>query len=219
MKEKLKEKIDEKEKSTNEEKDVVESNEEKIEQPEITEEEKKIQELLEEIEKLKTEKEELKNLLLRKAAEFENYKKRSESDFAQIIKYAAEPILLKILSVFDDFERSISHIDEENNFNSTKEGLKLLFEKFNKTLNEIQIKKIISKGTQFDVNLHDALMQQIDDTIPENTIIEEIEPGYMYKDKVIRHSKVIVSKHSEEKSATDNNNENISNNNDNNEVE
>ncbi|MBN1637893.1 MAG: nucleotide exchange factor GrpE [Ignavibacteriales bacterium] len=218
MKEKTKEKPEEKEKSIREEKEVTESTEEIIKEAEITEEEKQMDELTEEIEKLKAEKEELKNLLLRKAAEFENYKRRSEADFAQIIKYAAEPIILKILSVFDDFERSISHIEEENNFNSTKEGLKLLFEKFNKTLNDIQIKKINSKGTLFDVNLHDALMQQVDDSIPENTVIEEIEPGYMYKDKVIRHSKVIVSKHSDEEPVIENNSENFSNN-DNNEVE
>jgi len=222
MKEKPKEKIDEKKKTLNEDVETSEPKEEKVidvDKSEETEDEKKIKELTEEIEKLKSEKDELKNLLLRKAAEFENYKRRSESEFAQIIKYAAEPILLKILSVFDDFERSISHIDDENNFNSTKEGLKLLFEKFSKTLNDINIKKINSKGMLFNVNLHDALLQQVDDSVPTNTVLEEVEAGYMYKDKVIRHSKVIVSRQSEEPVITENEKENISEENENKEVE
>ncbi|MBN2570889.1 MAG: nucleotide exchange factor GrpE [Ignavibacteriales bacterium] len=221
MKEKPKEKPDEKKKSLNEEVENPESKEKKeIEVEKIVEtiEEKIVKELTEETEKLKSEKEELKNLLLRKAAEFENYKRRSESEFAQIIKYAAEPILVKILSVYDDFERSISHIDDENNFNSTKEGLKLLFEKFSKTLNDLSIKKINSKGMQFDVNLHDALLQQVDDSVQPNTILEEVEAGYMYKDKVIRHSKVIVSRQSEEPVVPENEKENISKENENNEV-
>ena len=136
---------------------------------------------------------ELKDSLLRKVAEFENYKRRNEVEQMNLLKYAAEPFIRQVLGVYDDLERSLSHIDDENNFESMKKGLQLVFDKFNKTLDAQGIKKIESKGQPFDVELHEALMQRPDDGVPAHTVLEVIEPGYIYKDKVIRHAKVIVS--------------------------
>ncbi len=136
---------------------------------------------------------ELKDALLRKAAEFENYKRRNENDQLNILKYAAESFIRNILPIYDDLERSLSHIDEAVNFDSTKKGLLLVYEKFGKILENQGVKKIDAKGKPFDVHFHEALMQQQAEGVPHHTVLEVLEPGYMYKDRVIRHAKVIVS--------------------------
>lgn len=155
---------------------------------------------IQKIAELEKQNSELKDALLRKAAEFENYKRRNENDQLNILKYAAESFIRNILSVYDDLERSLLHIDEANNpaspaggFDSTKKGLLLVFEKFGKILENQGVKKIDAKGKPFDVHLHEALMQQPAEDVPPHTVLDVLEHGYMYKDKVIRHAKVIVS--------------------------
>ena len=131
--------------------------------------------------------------LLRKAAEFENYKRRTENDQFNLINYAAESFIIKLLPVVDDFERSMEHIDDIDNNKAVKEGIKLVYEKLLKLLNEQGVKKMQTKGEPFNVDFHDALMQRKDDSVPSHTVLEEVESGYIYRDKVIRHAKVIVS--------------------------
>ena len=155
----------------------------------------------EKINQLESEVAELKDKLLRKAAEFENYKRRTENDQLNLITYAAESFIQKLLPVVDDFERSLSHIDDAQEVDAIKKGLNLIYSKFIKVLEDQGVKKIDAKGKPFDVDYHEALMQKPDDTVEPHTVIEEIEKGYTYKDKVIRHSKVIVS---EEKSKENN---------------
>ena len=136
---------------------------------------------------------EFKELALRKAAEFENYKRRTENDQLNMVKYAAESLIIKLLPIMDDLERSLSHMTEETDVTKIKEGIQLVYNKFTKTLEDQGVKKIESVGKPFNVDFHDALMQRQDDTVPPHTVLEELETGYMYKDRVIRHSKVIVS--------------------------
>ncbi len=183
----------EKETENTEEKtsDKVESEETKIEV-----ETQSNDKLLEEKKQLEEKINSLQDALLRKAAEFENYKRRTENDQLNLIKYAAESFILKILPIYDDLQRSVIHLGETS-FESVKEGLKLVLDKFNKTLDEQGIKKIETKGQEFDVEYHEALMQQPSDEFPPNTVLEEVDPGYIYKDKVIKHAKVIVSKEPE----------------------
>jgi len=133
---------------------------------------------------------------LRKAAEFENYKRRTENDQFNLINYAAESFITKLLPVVDDFERSMEHIDNLENNKSVKEGIKLVYEKLLKLLNEQGVKKMQTKGEPFNVDFHDALMQRKDTSVPPHTVLEEVESGYLYRDKVIRHAKVIVSEES-----------------------
>ena len=148
---------------------------------------------LEKIAELEKQISELKDSLLRKAAEFENYKRRNENDQLNILKYAAESFIRSILPIFDDLERSLLHIDDENNFESIKKGLLFVFDKFEKVLESQGIKKIDAKGKPFDVQYHEALMQQQADGVAPHTVLDVIEPGYLYKDKVIKHAKVVVS--------------------------
>ncbi len=166
------------------------------------------------IEELEQSNNELKDTLLRKIAEFENYKRRTEKDQLNLLEYAAESFILKILPVYDDLNRSISHMDDAKNIDSIKEGLKMVLEKFKKTLEEQGIEKIEAKNQKFDFNYHEALMQQPAKGVPPHTVLEEIEPGYKYKDKVIRHAKVIVSPDGpdSEESGADEENQNQSNN-------
>jgi molecular chaperone GrpE len=136
---------------------------------------------------------ELKDRLLRKAAEFENYKRRTENEQLNFLKYAAESFIGKVLPVYDDLERSLAHINESSNIETIKSGLDMIFSKFSKVLEEQGVKKIEAKGMPFDFNFHEALLQQTVQGVAPHTVIEVVEPGYMYKDKVIRHAKVIVS--------------------------
>ncbi len=155
--------------------------------------EKQIKELEDKISELEKNNSELKDAFLRKAAEFENYKKRNENEQLILIKYAAEPFIKSILTVYDDLERSLNHIKDDNSYESLKKGLELIYDKFTKILESFDIKKIDAVNQPFDVELHDALMQKPVENIPPHTVIEVLEPGYIYKDKVIRHAKVIVS--------------------------
>ncbi len=168
---------------------------------------KELDVVLEKVEELEKQNEELKDSLLRKIAEFENYKRRTEKDQLNLIEYAAESVLLKIIPVYDDLNRSLEHIAETDNVESIKEGLKMVAEKFRKTLEEIGVKKIETKDKQFDYNYHEALMQQNVEGVPPHTVISEIEPGYIYKDKVLKHAKVIVSEDNSETPGSEGNGE------------
>ena len=149
------------------------------------------------IEALSIENEQLRDQLLRKAAEFENYKRRTDIESSNFIKYAGESVLTKMLPVYDDLRRSLEHADPKN-IEALKKGIELVYEKFSRILKEFGVEKIEAKGKEFDFNFHEALMQKEVEGVPPHTVIEEIEPGYIYKDKVLRHSKVIVSQASSE---------------------
>lgn len=176
------------------EKKVKEKN---IKEVEITDEdsveESKENKLEENVKQLEQEVADLKDKLLRKAAEFENYKRRTENDQINLITFAAESFIQKLLPVIDDFERSLEHVDEAEDINAIKQGLKLIYDKLMKVLEDQGVKKIDAVGNPFDVDYHEALMQRPDDSVEPHTVIDEIEKGYTYKDKVIRHAKVVVS--------------------------
>ena len=160
----------------------------------------------EKINQLESEVLELKDKLLRKAAEFENFKKRTENDQMNLLTYAAESFIQKLLPVVDDFERSLQHIEDAQDIDAIKQGIKLIYDKLMKVFQEQGVKKIDSVGKRFDVDYHEALMQRADDSVEPHTVLDEIAKGYTYNDKVISHAKVIVS---EEKSSTAEETENI----------
>lgn len=160
---------------------------------EETNKEIKVEELQKRIEELEKESNEWKEKFLRKAAEFENYKRRTENDQLNLLNYAAESFIKKILPIVDDFERSLEHINDSNDYEKLKEGVQLIYNKLVKVLDEQGVKKIEAVGKPFDVHYHEALMQKADNSVPAHTVLEELEKGYMYKDKVIRHAKVVVS--------------------------
>lgn len=167
--------------------------EEQSSQMKETNKEIKIEDLQKRIEELEKESNEWKEKFLRKAAEFENYKRRTENDQLNLINYAAESFIKKILPIVDDFERSLEHINDSNDYEKLKEGVQLIYNKLVRVLDEQGVKKIEALGKPFDVHYHEALMQKADNSVPPHTVLEELEKGYLYKDKVIRHAKVVVS--------------------------
>jgi len=135
----------------------------------------------------------LKDQLLRKAAEFDNYKRRTENDFASLTKFAAENIITQLVPVLDDFNRSLKSIKEKAENDSFYKGIELIYAKFLKVLEAQGLKTMDAVGKEFNVDVHDALMQMPRADVPPHTVLEEVEKGYLLFDKVIRHAKVVVS--------------------------
>ena len=137
----------------------------------------------------------LKDLLLRKAAEFENYKRRTDSEIASISKYASERIIKELLPVYDDLQRSIESVNkgETKDFETLQKGVNLIYDKFKAVLEKEGLTEINTVGQEFDVELSTALMQIPKDDVKPHTVLESFEKGYKLNGKVIRHEKVLVS--------------------------
>jgi molecular chaperone GrpE len=134
-----------------------------------------------------------KDQMLRKAADFENYKRRIENDMATISRFATEGLILELLPIIDDFTRSMKSVIDRREFGPFYQGIELIYNKFMKIIEGQGITPMECVGKEFNVEYHDALMQMPKEGIPPHTIIEEVEKGYMLNDKVLRHAKVIVA--------------------------
>lgn len=173
------------------------------------EQENEMEKLQNEINQLKEEVNQWKDKFLRKMAEFDNYKKRVEQDQLQLIKYANEKLIKDLLPIIDDFERTLSFSKEELKNNSILQGVEMVYNKLMKVLSDYGLKKIDALNQPFDFNYHEALLQVPKDGVEPMTVVEEVEKGYILNDKVIRHSKVIVSSEMNIESApSDNQNDN-----------
>jgi molecular chaperone GrpE len=153
------------------------------------------QQVSDEINKLKLELETYKDTLLRKAAEFENYKKRTEGEISNYLRYASEHLMKQLIPVYDDFSRSLGSIEkgETKDFETLKKGVELIFAKLDKIMKKEGLKEMDVIGKEFDVNLCDALLQVPKEDVKPNTVLDVVEKGYFLKDKVIKHAKVLVS--------------------------
>lgn len=168
-----------------------------------------MEKLQNEINQLKEEVNQWKDKFLRKMAEFDNYKKRVEQDQIQLIKYANEKLIKDLLPIIDDFERSLTFSKDELKNNSILQGVEMVYNKLMKILSDYGLKKIEALNQPFDFNYHEALLQVPKDGVEPLTVIEEVEKGYLLNDKVIRHSKVIVSSEMNiEANPSDNQNDN-----------
>ncbi len=179
--------------STVSEAEILAGSEEPQNDLSVENKEKEIEQLKLNFIKAETEKKELQDRLLRKVAEFDNYKRRTENEFSNLFKYAAENFIKKILPVVDDFERSLKHLAESQENSSVTDGIKLIYDKLLKILDDQGVKKIDAIGKPFDVHFHEALLQKKDEQQPPHVVLDELETGYLYQDKVIRHAKVIVN--------------------------
>lgn len=135
----------------------------------------------------------LKDFLLRRAAEFENYKRRVEQESSGIIRMANEGLVLAILPIVDDLERSLKMGRDSQEFAAFYRGVELIAQKLAKILESQGVRTFETAGKPFDVHYHDALMQVPSADFPPSTILEEVERGYTMYDKVIRHAKVVVT--------------------------
>ena len=141
--------------------------------------------------KAQQEVEELKKQLLYKTAEFENYRKRTLKEKADLILNGGEKTIAAILPILDDFERAIA--DKSEDPKAIKEGVQMIFNKFIKTLEGLGVKKIETADKDFDVDFHEAIAMvpgMGDDK--KGKVIDCVQTGYTLNDKVIRHAKVAV---------------------------
>lgn len=157
------------------------------------EEKNEMEKLQNDIAQLQEEINQWKDKFLRKMAEFDNYKKRIEQDQIQLVKYANEKLIKDLLDVVDDFERTLIFSKEELKNNSIHQGVEMIYNKLMKILSDYGLKKIEALNQPFDFNYHEALLQVPKDGVEPMTVVEEVQKGYMLNDKVIRHTKVIVS--------------------------
>jgi len=137
----------------------------------------------------------LRDTLLRKVAEFENYKKRTENDLSNYFKFASENLIRNLLPVYDDMHRSIESIEkgETKDFGTLKTGFLSIFGKLDDILKKEGLKEIECLGKEFSVDECDALLQIPKADVKPHTVIEIVEKGYYLKDKILKHAKVLVS--------------------------
>jgi molecular chaperone GrpE len=137
---------------------------------------------------------------LRISAEFENYKKRSAKDRADLAKYANEQLIRDILPIMDSMERALEHVSSSDDINAFVEGLKLIQEKLSMTLEKNGVEIIETADQNFDPNYHEAMLQvDTDEPDADNKIAEVFETGYLLNGRLLRPAKVSIFKHSEEK--------------------
>ena len=145
----------------------------------------------EQLEAAKKEVEQYKDKYLRAVAEFDNYRKRTLKEKAELLLNGSEKAVCAFLPILDDFERAIA--DKTEDVNAIKEGMQNFFNKFNKTLESLGVKKIETEGKDFDVDFHEAVAMvpgMGDDK--KGKVIDCVQTGYQLNDKVIRHAKVAV---------------------------
>ena len=134
-----------------------------------------------------------KDQLLRKVADFDNFKKRAETESASVFKYAKADIIQELLPVIDDFERSLKLVKDRRESEPFAKGVELIYQKLAKFLQAQGVREIESLGKEFDVHFHDALLQVPRSDVPPHVVIEVVDKGYTLDDRVLRHAKVVVS--------------------------
>ena len=131
--------------------------------------------------------------LLRLQADFDNYRKRTQKEKVELIKYASERVVGDLLPVLDNFERAASAAKVNPDFTAFSQGVDMIFRQLQTALNKEGLKAMEAVGQPFDPNLHEAVLRVDSEEHPENTVVEEIQKGYYLKEKVIRPCMVKVS--------------------------
>ena len=170
-----------------------------------TDPEEKVKELTKRVDALQEERDELNDRVLRKAAEFENYRRRMDREKKRRHQAGMLEVVEPVLEVLDDFERSIEAAEElqdsqdaEKAYESLKGGVEMVFRKFRDTLENLDVEPIEAEGKPFDEELHEAMMRQPSADVEPGTVLQEIRKGYRMGDRVIRHSRVVVASEPDE---------------------
>ncbi|MFH0732545.1 MAG: nucleotide exchange factor GrpE [Candidatus Omnitrophota bacterium] len=141
------------------------------------------------------EKEDYQDKYLRLLAEFDNVRKRMEKDKQDFVKFANESIILELLNVLDDLERAVELAETRHQDLSVfLKGIEMVMAHLYEMLKENGVRPIEAKDKPFDPHFHEALMEIKNEKVPEHTVLEELQKGYLLNDKVIRTAKVKVSK-------------------------
>jgi len=139
---------------------------------------------------------ELTNIVKKVQADFENYKKQQEKEKAEFCKYASQELVKKLLPLLDSFQLALKNKDS----NEFKKGVELIYSQFWQILESEGLKTIEALGKELDPFCHEALLQEESDK-PENTVLQELQKGYVFKDAVLRPAKVKIAKKPEKKEA------------------
>ena len=136
---------------------------------------------------------ELKDKILRQAADFANFRKHSMATHTELILNGGKKVLESLLPILDDMERAEANLAKSEEVETLREGLSLIFQKLQRTLEQQGLKKMETKEVQFDTDYHEAVaLFPTEDEQQKNHIIDCVQTGYMLNDKVLRHAKVVV---------------------------
>jgi molecular chaperone GrpE len=147
-----------------------------------------------ELKKIVQERDEYLDLLQRTRADYLNYIKRSQKERADSIKYGIQEFAAKVVTVMDDFARAIASAETTQDSEKFFEGVKLIEAQFQKVLADAGITPIETVGKPFDPSRHEAIMQEENATVPDGTILEEFQRGFMLNDRVLRAARVKVAR-------------------------
>jgi len=154
----------------------------------------KIEDLRKEFLKILEENKEYKEYCLKLLADFKNFKKRKEEEMESIKDFVKSETILKFLPVLDNFERAMLVEINDNNVNSIKKGIEMIYKQFLDILEKEGVKQFSSLGEKFDPSKHEAISAIYSEDKEEGIILDEVEKGYYYKGILLRPAKVIVSK-------------------------
>jgi molecular chaperone GrpE len=188
--------------------DAVEKNElDQLSEPEKADE-NQVDDLQEELaEKLKSKEQEAQehyDRLLRVSAEFENYKKRASREMEDFRKFSNQSLIKEMLSVVDNLELAINSTNGHKGIDKgLVDGLEMTHREILKVFEKFNVKPISAKGQAFDPAFHEAVMQEESDHHPDNTVLNELQKGYMIHDRLLRPSMVVVAKSKEKNSGTE----------------
>lgn len=180
------------ENNTEEEEESMETSSEQ-EEEDINKLREQLNEYKEKYEALEAEKKQLTDRMLRIQADYDNFKRRTEKERIAERKYQAQDLATELLPVIDNFERALqTDVSDENK--GFKDGMVMIYEQLQNALKSQGIEAIETVNKEFDPNIHHAVMQVEDENFDSNVIVEELQKGYMLKDKVIRPAMVKVNK-------------------------
>jgi len=131
---------------------------------------------------------------LRAAAELDNFRKRKEREVSDLRKYANQTLLRELLAVVDNLERALAASQENGEPEGLMEGVRMTLKELLKIFDQFRVQPIESLQQPFDPNLHEAVMQEPSDAVPANTVLKELQKGYMLRDRLLRPAMVVVSK-------------------------
>ena len=138
--------------------------------------------------------EEMQDKYMRQLAEFENFRKRTDKEKAQMFDQGASNVLEKILPVIDNFERGLAAVPEEEKGSAFADGMNMIYKQLMKQMEDLGVTPIEAVGKEFDPNFHNAVMQVESEEVEEGFVAQELQKGYMFRDTVLRHSMVAVAK-------------------------
>ena len=144
--------------------------------------------------KLEAELAEAKDKHVRLYAEFDNFRRRTAKETFELMATANARLIGKLTEVLDNFQRAFDPKNKTASAEDFEKGIKLIYGRFKALLEDEGLEEIDPVGVEFDPNLHDAMLQQPSDTVPENHVIQTVQKGYKLKSKILTHAKVIVSK-------------------------